>query len=257
MRAGQPQPATELVGLASQADGQQEAEVLAARSVLARLWPPGAGAPVTGPDSAALAQAAWKAERCPAAAVEMFYVERPGTGQPRSTLDTARALIDELPAAADLHGALEILVLPVPDEILLAAAERAAREQNFEVARRLADQARASVAPQLATEAAELRARIAGEARRGRRGPRRPARRRRAGQRDRRPHPACHRGVRAGAGSGERPSGRRPWPSRRPAGGRLGQAAWRRGRPVRPGGRAAGCRAMPGTRWNRARRGAS
>ena len=44
MRAGQPQPATELVGLASQADGRQEAEVLAARSVLARLWPPGAGA---------------------------------------------------------------------------------------------------------------------------------------------------------------------------------------------------------------------
>ena len=164
MRAGQPQPATELVGLASQADGQQEAEVLAARSVLARLWPPGASAPVAGPDSAALAQAAWKAERCPAAAVEMFYVEGLGTGQPRSTLDTARALIDELPAAADLHGALEILVLPVPDEILLAAAERAAREQNFEVARRLADQARAAVAPQLATEAAELRARIAGEA---------------------------------------------------------------------------------------------
>ena len=68
IQADRPQAATELLGLPGQAGGQQEAEVLAARAVLARLWPPGAHTPVAGPDSTALAQAAWKAERCPAAA---------------------------------------------------------------------------------------------------------------------------------------------------------------------------------------------
>ena len=80
IEADRPQAATELLGLAGQAGGQQEAEVLAARAVLARLWPPGAHPPVAGPDSAALAQAAWKAERCPAAAVEMFHADSGATG---------------------------------------------------------------------------------------------------------------------------------------------------------------------------------
>ena len=163
IQADRPQAATELLGLAGQAGGQQEAEVLAARAVLARLWPPGAHTPVAGPDSTALAQAAWKAERCPAAAVEMFHADSGATGT-RSALDTARALIDELPAVADPHGALEVLVLPVPDEIWLAAADRAARERDFEAARRLADRVSSGAGPLLAAEAADLRARIAGEA---------------------------------------------------------------------------------------------
>ena len=164
IHAGQPRAATEVLGLASQAEGQQEGEVLAARAALARLWPREAGAHADGPDSAALARAAWQAERCPAAAVEMYHVESHGTGQQQSALDIARALIDELPAAADPYGALEVLVLPVPDEIWLATADRATRENNLKAARLLAGMVSSGAAPLLAAEAADLRARVAGEA---------------------------------------------------------------------------------------------
>ncbi len=96
-----------------------------------------------------------------AAAVEMFHAERRGTGKPLGALDNARALVDELPPVADPEGALDVLILPVPDEIWLAAADRAVRERDFEAARRLADRAGSGAGPLLAAEAAGLRVRIA------------------------------------------------------------------------------------------------
>ncbi len=62
---------------------------------------------------------------------------------------------------ADPEGALDVLVLPVPGEIWLAAADRAAREEDFEAARRLAGRISSGADPLLAAEAADLRVRIA------------------------------------------------------------------------------------------------
>jgi len=152
LQAGQP-GAADLLEQASAADHHHEAEVLAVRAAMARL-----GAQAEAAD--ALARQAWKAERCAAAAVEMFFAER---GQPPSALDSARALVDELPAIADPAGALDVLFLPVPDEIWLAAAERAAREREFEVARRLADKVGSAAAAPLLAEVAGLRVRIASD----------------------------------------------------------------------------------------------
>ncbi len=171
LQAGQP-GAADLLGQAGTADHHHQAEVLAARAAMARLGTPPAvetgppqgtaAAGATPPEDArTLARQAWKAERCAAAAVEMFHAERRGTGKPLGALDNARALVDELPPVADPEGALDVLILPVPDEIWLAAADRAVRERDFEAARRLADRAGSGAGPLLAAEAAGLRVRIA------------------------------------------------------------------------------------------------
>jgi len=178
LQAGQPGVA-DLLEQASAADHHHEAEVLAARAAAARLSaPPGPGAappqaaeaegapPEGAPPegAAALARQAWKAERCPAAAVEMFLAERHSPGKPAEALDDARALVDELPAIADPEGALAVLVLPVPDEIWLATGERAARERDFGMARRLAGRISSGADPLLVAEAAELQVRSARDA---------------------------------------------------------------------------------------------
>jgi tetratricopeptide (TPR) repeat protein len=152
------QGAEDLLEQASAADHHHEAEVLAVRAAMARLSAPPATAQADATD--ALARQAWKAERCAAAAVEMFYAE---SRTPLGALDNARALVGELPATADPEGALDVLVLPVPDEIWLAAGERAAREQDFGAARRLAGRVSSGASPVLAAEVADLRVRIATE----------------------------------------------------------------------------------------------
>lgn len=115
-----------------------------------------ARADVLAEEAAALARRAWQAERCAATAVEMFHAGR-------RALDSARALVDELPAMAGLEGALDVLILPVPDEIWLAAADRAARERDYGAAGRLAGRIGPGADPLLAAAAADLQARI-GEA---------------------------------------------------------------------------------------------
>lgn len=150
LHAGQP-AAADLITQAGSAGHRHEAEVLAARAALVRLR----GEPGQ-PEAAALARRAWQAERCAATAVEMFHAGR-------RAVDTARALVDELPAMAGLEGALDVLILPVPDEIWLAAADRAARERDFGAAGRLAGRIGPGADPLLAAAAADLQARI-GEA---------------------------------------------------------------------------------------------
>ncbi len=154
LQAGQP-GAADLLDQASAADDHHAAEVLAARAAMARL------SAQPDPDAVAKgARQAWKAERCAAAAVEMFYAERDA---PQGALDIARGLVAELPATADPAGALDVLVLPVPDEIWLAAGERAARERDFDAARRLAGRVSSGASPLLAAEVADLRVRIAAD----------------------------------------------------------------------------------------------
>lgn len=163
LQAGEP-GAAELLDQASATDHHHEAEVLAVRAAMARLSAqPG---PQAGPpqDATALARQAWRAERCPATAVEMFLAGRQGPGKLPEALDDARALIEELPTIADPDGALAVLVLPVPGEIWLATAERAASERDFATARRLAGRAGPSADPLLAAEAADLQARSARDA---------------------------------------------------------------------------------------------
>jgi tetratricopeptide (TPR) repeat protein len=173
IEAGQHEAAKDLLGHTGQ-DGLAGGEVHAARAALARhrvlAGPTGTAAERRGAAQAgqavagARARQAWRAERCAATAVEMFHAERGGTGKPRGALETARALVDALPRMADLEGTLDLLVLPVPGEIWLAAADRAARERDFGAARRLADRVGADAGPLLAAEAADLRARIAKQA---------------------------------------------------------------------------------------------
>ncbi len=166
LQTGQP-GAADLLEQAGTADHHHEAEVLAVRAAMARLSTQ-PGPQDAQPEAAtALARQAWKAERCPATAVEMFLAERHSPGKPAEALDDARALIGELPASADPEGALAVLVLPVPDEIWLASGERAARERDFGMARRLAGRVSSGASPLLAAEAADLQvnsARETGEA---------------------------------------------------------------------------------------------
>ena len=187
LHAGQP-GAADLLGQASAAGHHQEAEVLAVRAATARLAAKRAMAEAAAAAdqaqaeaaaaadhaqaeaaaqaelAAAYARRAWQADRRAATAVEMFCAERRGTGTPLGSLDNARALVDALPPVADPEGALDVLILPVPDEIWLAAAGRAAREHDYAAARRLAGRISASAGALLAAEAADLRVRIAKQA---------------------------------------------------------------------------------------------
>jgi hypothetical protein len=187
LHAGQP-GAADLVKQASDTDRRRDAEILAVRAATARLAAERAAkeaavqadhpqaqseaqadhaqavAAAQAELAATLARKAWKAERCAATAVEMFWAERRSTGKPLGSLDSARALVDALPPVADPEGALDVLILPVPDEIWLAAAERAARERDNATARRLAGRISASADALLAAEAADLRVHIAKQA---------------------------------------------------------------------------------------------
>lgn len=154
--------ATELLESASRLDGSPEAEVLAAQAALARLGAP--AAPAQAETAATLARRAWEAEHCVAAAVEMFYAGRGPVVEPPSLLNQARTLVDGIPDSGALEGALDLLVLPVPDEIWLAAALRAAREHDLAAGRRLVDRISSDAEPLLAAEAAELRVQIARDA---------------------------------------------------------------------------------------------
>ena len=176
MAAGQA-GAAELIEQAGQLGGAPEAEVLAARAALARTATGAAGQERARDEQAAsLARRAWEAGQCAAAAVEVFYAEHrlnaaesrreqeprdsPAEKPPDARYE-ARSLIDALPAADHLEGALDVLVLPVPDEIWLAAAERAVREGDLDGGRRLVGRVRDDADPLLAANAADLRAGIA------------------------------------------------------------------------------------------------
>jgi hypothetical protein len=166
----------ELLERAEQLAGHDAAAVLAARAALTRMKaaaadaeavqaPDAAGAEAAQPDDAAsLARQAWQTERCPAAAVELFYAERAGDGKASDALASARALVGELPfAAGQLYGMFDVLILPVPGAIWAAAAERAVGEGELDAARRLADQVKSDADPLLLAELADLRVRIAEE----------------------------------------------------------------------------------------------
>ena len=149
--------------------GHDDAEVLAAQAALARLRPVAADtAPNTAAaradDPATLARRAWQAERCPAAAVELFYAEHGGTDKIPDVLADARGLVDELPfPAGRLETMLDVLIQPVPEVIWAAAAERALRDGDRNAARRLVERVRTDADPLLLAEMADLRVRIAEE----------------------------------------------------------------------------------------------
>lgn len=154
--------------------GLPEAELLAAQATLARLASSARTVEPEQPlreargedgaqaeDAAALARRAWRDGPCAAAAVEMFHAGRGPADERLDRLAQARALVDALPVSAGLEGALDVLVVPVPDEIWLAAAIRAVRDRDPEAAGRLADRVDPESDPLLAAELAELRVDIA------------------------------------------------------------------------------------------------
>lgn len=158
---GAPAAAADLLERASRLDGSHEAEVLAARAALARLAAPEAA---RAEPAASLARRGWEAERCAATAVEMFYAEHDPADEPLGSLTQARTLVEGIPHPGNLEGALDLLVLSVPDEIWLAAALRAAHQPDLGAGRRLADRISSAAAPLLAAEAADLRVQIAKDA---------------------------------------------------------------------------------------------
>jgi len=174
VNAGRPGAAA-LLDRASAFDRQPESEILAVRAALARtaqaedagsVAPTDGRAAIEAEDAGSVARRAWRVGRCAASAVEMFHAERHRSQLGADTLDaaaldTARGLVGDLPSTAGLEGALDVLVLPVPDEIWLAGAERAAAEGDLDAGRDLAGRVSANADPLVSAGVADLRVRFA------------------------------------------------------------------------------------------------